>query len=87
MLIAARIIEIYAFIIFERVLMSWIPMFTQRPLNYSNPLIKFLMDITEPVLAPIRRVATIGMIDLSPIIALVVLSIVSGILEDAARGG
>ena len=67
------ILQVYGFIIFARVLLSWVPMFTQRPLNYSNPFVKFLMDITEPVLAPVRRFAMIGMMDLSPILVMFLL--------------
>ena len=86
LLIIARVLEIYTFVILGRVLMSWIPLFTSRPLDYSNPLVKFLVDVTEPILAPVRRFALIGMIDLSPIIVLVLLSVISGVLESAARG-
>ena len=81
--IIAQILRIYGFIVFGRVLLSWGPMFTQKPLNYSNPLVKFLLDVTEPVLAPVRRFAMIGSIDLSPILVLVVLNVVASVLADA----
>ena len=61
--ILARILEIYWFVLLARVIISWIPLFTQRPLDYSHPLLKFLIDVTEPILAPIRRFALVGMID------------------------
>jgi len=51
-----------------RVLLSWLPMAGIR-LDPYNPFVKFLYDITDPILNPLRRFATIGMIDLSPIIA------------------
>ncbi len=70
-------IQIYSFILLARVLMSWVPMFTNRPLDPSNPFVKFLLDVTEPVLAPLRRFLVIGMMDLSPLVALIGLQIIS----------
>lgn len=81
--ITLRIIEIYSLIIFARIIVSWIPLFTQRPLDMSNPLIRFLFDVTEPLLAPIRRFALVGQIDLSPLVAIFVLIIIREILSQA----
>lgn len=52
-----------------RVLLSWIPH------NPRNPLIGFIYEITEPILAPFRRLMPRGgvPIDFSPMIALLVL--------------
>ncbi len=77
-------INIYSFILLARVLMSWIPMFTNRPLDPSNILVKFLLDVTEPLLAPMRRFLTIGMMDLSPLAALILLQVLGGALLNAA---
>jgi uncharacterized protein YggT (Ycf19 family) len=81
--IVGQILRVYSFIILGRVLMSWIPMFTQRPLNYSNPLVKVLMDVTEPVLAPLRRYLMIGQMDLSPIVVLITLNVIAGALIES----
>lgn len=82
--IIGTVIQIYSFILLGRVLMSWIPMFTNRPLDPSNPLVKILLDVTEPVLAPLRRYLVIGMMDLSPLVALIGLQILaSAILRSA----
>lgn len=81
--IVGQILRIYSFIILGRVLMSWVPMFTQRPLNYSNPLVKILMDVTEPVLAPLRRYLMIGQMDLSPIVVLITLNVIAGALIES----
>ena len=81
--ILAQILEIYWFVLLARVIISWIPLFTQRPLDYSHPLLKFLIDVTEPLLAPIRRFAMVGRIDLSPLVALFTLRIVIDILRDS----
>ncbi len=43
-----------------------------------NPLFIILFDITEPILAPIRQVMPrMGMIDLSPMVAMILLTIVA----------
>jgi YggT family protein len=56
--------------IFIRVLLSWFP------IDPSNPIIRVLYEVTEPVLAPFRRVIPrIGMFDLSPLAALLVISV------------
>ena len=81
--IIRRILEVYAFILLGRVIASWIPVFTNRPLDHGNPLVRILWELTEPVLAPIRRFAVIGMMDLSPLVALISLSIIISILESA----
>lgn len=55
--------------ILARVLLSWFP------INPSNPLVRLLWDITEPILAPLRRVIPrIGMFDLSPLAAFLVIT-------------
>jgi YggT family protein len=47
-----------------RALMSWIP-----GLDPRNPLVNFVIEITEPILAPIRSLMPRTMIDFSPMIA------------------
>ncbi len=77
-------LRIYSFVLLARVLMSWVPMFTNRPLDPSNPIVKFLLDITEPVLAPLRRYLVIGMMDLSPLVALIGLNFLAQIVLNSA---
>ncbi|MEK6682463.1 MAG: YggT family protein [Nitrospirota bacterium] len=62
-------LNIYMYIIIARALISWV-----NPDPY-NPIVQFLYRITEPVLAPIRRlipVYRIG-IDISPIIVILII--------------
>ena len=60
------------FAIFGRVIMSWI-----SPTG-NDPISPILYQITEPILAPIRRVLPkLGVFDFSPIVALFLLQIVS----------
>ena len=63
--------------IFIRVIISW------TGVDPSNPLVVFVHEITEPILAPIRQfMPRIGMIDLSPMLASFLLIIVA---QAAAR--
>ena len=58
-------------LIFIRALLSWFPV---SP--YSTP-VRFLIVVTEPILAPIRRVLPMMTIDFSPFIAIVGLWLVN----------
>lgn len=84
LVVIGTVIQIYSFILLARVLMSWIPMFTNRPLDPSNPLVRFLLEVTEPVLAPLRQFLVFGMMDLSPLAALILLQVLGNILINAA---
>ncbi len=68
----ARILEIslniYFWIIIVRALISWV-----NPDPY-NPIVRFLYQVTEPVLGRIRNfLPYIGGIDISPIIAILII--------------
>jgi YggT family protein len=68
---AGLLIQILNLLIFIRILLSWFPV------DPSNPIIRVLFDLTEPILAPFRRVVPrIGMFDLSPLAALLVLQFI-----------
>jgi YggT family protein len=62
-----------------RVLISWLPMAGIR-IDPYNPIIRLLYSITDPLLEPLRRYTTVGMIDLSPIVALIGLQVIQKIL-------
>lgn len=63
------------FAIIARALASW---FVQDP---GNPIVAMLHDITEPIVGPIRRLLpSTGMIDFSPLIALILLQILRSLL-------
>jgi YggT family protein len=58
-------LSIYLWIIIIRALISWV-----NPDPY-NPIVRFLVSTTEPILYPIRkRLPTMGGIDFSPIVAI-----------------
>jgi YggT family protein len=65
-----------------RVLVSWIPLITQKPIDEGNPLIQALRAVTDPLIEPVRSVMPRGlMIDFSPMIVLIVLQLVSRPLQ------
>ncbi|HHU32930.1 MAG: YggT family protein [Zhaonellaceae bacterium] len=68
--------EILDVLILARVLLSWITH------DYSNPIVRFVYEITEPILAPIRRIMprTALPIDFSPIIAILLLNLIEKLL-------
>ena len=62
--------------IIARALLSWFN------LDPRSPLIQALNSITDPIMEPIRRIMPrIGMIDLSPLVAILLLQFVSGALQ------
>jgi len=49
--------------------------------DWGNPLMRFLLDVTEPILAPLRRLLPFAMgMDFSPMIAILGLFFVRGLL-------
>jgi YggT family protein len=69
-------IYVLTFAIIARALLSWFP-----NVNPYNPFVQFLVSITEPILAPIRSIMPrLGMIDLTPMIAIILLNVVGQII-------
>ena len=68
------LLEILRWAILIRVLLSWLPMAGIR-VDRSNPAVNILFEITDPILNPLRRFTTVGMIDLSPIVAFVIIAV------------
>ena len=65
------VITLYVYILIASAILSWLVAF--NVVNVRNPIVaqigNFLERITEPVLAPIRRILpNLGGIDISPII-------------------
>lgn len=71
--------------ILARVILSWLPMAGVR-IDMYHPLIRTLYQITDPILNPIRRFATFGMMDFSPVVALILLEIIRRVLVTALMG-
>jgi YggT family protein len=81
---------VYLVLIFIRILTSWIP---RMPYNrYLAAFLQFISDVTDPYLNLFRRFIPMvrmgpGALDLSPIVATIVLILVSSLLSAAIRGG
>lgn len=62
------VLELYMYVVIARALISWV-----NP-DPWNPIVQFLERVTEPALAPIRRMIGWRMgLDLSPLILILVL--------------
>lgn len=73
--ILIQIIEIYRYVVLAAVIASWV-----AP-GSDHPVVRLLEKVTEPVFAPIRRVLpSMGGLDLSPLVVLVGLSLITRIL-------
>jgi YggT family protein len=71
-----QIIELYKFVLIAAVIMSWLVAF--NVINTHNRFVytvsDFLYRVTEPALRPIRRfVPSLGGVDISPIILILLL--------------
>ena len=59
---------VYSLLIFARIIFSW-GMVSQR-----NRVMRFLVNATEPLLGPLRRIVPpLGMMDISPIVAFLII--------------
>lgn len=76
-----ELLDIYSLIVFGAVICSWIQ------LPPTNPVVNFLETVTEPVLAPIRRVLPdMAGLDFSPLVLLIGLRMLRGVLLAAGSG-
>jgi YggT family protein len=66
--------EVLTFTIFIRVILSWF-------LTEPNTLTLILDKITEPILAPLRRIIPrAGMFDFTPMVAIIILQLIANLL-------
>jgi len=62
------LLGLYTLAVFARIIFSWVGA------GYGNRLARFLIQITEPLLSPLRKwVPNVGMFDISPMIAFLIL--------------
>lgn len=79
LLIVGYLVQFMAFAIFARAILSWFP------IDRNGPVVQMINAITDPVLEPLRRVIPpIGMIDITPMVAMITLFIVASILLEAS---
>ena len=75
LMVLAKAVSVYLFVLFVRVLLSWFPNMS------SNPLIGGVASITDPYLNIFRGVIPpIGGIDLSAILAFITLNLLESLL-------
>ncbi|MFN9691173.1 MAG: YggT family protein [Vampirovibrionales bacterium] len=73
----ASLVSLYKIVLFVRILLTWIP-----SLDWGSPILRFLDDITEPVLRVARNIIPpVGMFDLSPIVVFLALNVVEYLLR------
>ena len=85
--LVGRVPELASHAIVARVALSWLTLaFPLRPGNPFYPLAVIIQQVTEPILAPMRRFLMIGMIDLSPLVAIVLLNFIQSRLDIALDG-
>jgi YggT family protein len=61
-------LSIYSLLIFTRIIFSW------GQVGYGNRVMRFLLRATEPLLGPLRRtIPPLGMFDISPIVAFMII--------------
>ena len=73
------LVQFLAFAIFARAIVSWFP------IDKNGPIVQFLNAVTDPVLEPLRKVIPpIGMIDITPMLAMLMLFFVASALLNSA---
>jgi len=61
-------LSLYALLIMIRIIFSW------GQVSYANRVMRFLVNVTDPLLLPLRRtVPTLGVFDISPIVAFIII--------------
>ena len=76
--VLALVFNLLSLCIFLRALLSWV-----RP-DPSNPIVQALDFVTEPILQPLRQIVPrIGMIDITPIVAIILLSVIAQLLAES----
>ena len=74
-MILAALIDLYTLVVFASVVISWIGV------SSDNPIVKVVISLTEPVLAPLRKVLpSAGGLDFSPMVLLIGLQILRRLL-------
>lgn len=75
------VLNLYLLILFFRALLSWFP------IDPYHPVVRFFHQITEPVLAPIRRILPqTGAIDFSILVAMLIVLALQRLLRILSTG-
>ena len=69
------LIDLFTVLIFLRIIFSWMT-------RERGPLMAFLIQCTEPILAPLRRLLPrVGMLDFSPVVAVILLDVLRKLIN------
>jgi YggT family protein len=72
------LLTVYFVVLIARVILSWFPL---QPGSSMASIASIVYQLTEPVMAPVRRVIpAIGMIDISPIVVFFGIQILRNII-------
>lgn len=84
----AALLFVYTVLILANVLLSWIQQFRPLPYNLSlRAVIGFIEESTNPFLNLFRSfIPRIGPLDISPIVAIIAVSILGGVAVGLIRG-
>ena len=87
-LLIVVIFQILTWMIIIHVVISWITQTGAARISPYHPVVRTLNSIVEPMLAPIRRLVNpraMGGLDISPMIAIIVLTIIERLLVSVLR--
>ncbi len=71
------LLQLLWFAIFARAIVSWFPV------DPNGPIVRALDAVTEPILQPLRRVVPrLGMMDITPMVAIILILVISRVLRD-----
>ncbi len=78
------IINLFTLLIFARVILSFVGYFVRPPHHpFLVALDNFVVQVTEPVLGPIRRMLpNMGGLDFSPMVVLIILLIIRAAVNE-----
>ena len=85
----SALLTVYVILILAYIVIQFFFAFGARPGYYRwlDAVLQFLRDVAEPYLRIFRRfIPPIGPIDISPIVAIIVLQLVGSIIIGAVRG-
>ncbi|MEK7277304.1 MAG: YggT family protein [Chloroflexota bacterium] len=74
--ILSTLSTLFSLLILARIVFSWIQV------DRYNPVVAFIFNVTEPILAPIRNfLPSVAMFDFSPLVAILLAEVVVRILS------
>jgi YggT family protein len=88
-LLIYKVLDIYSWIIIISAILSWLVAFGVVNVRHQfmRVVVDFLYRITEPVLRPIRRfLPNLGGIDISPVVALLLIIFLQHLLKEYVLG-